>query len=87
MPKRSRYEYVTVDNNGIRVYASGTNHIFDSITTWDAYEAHWHVNPEDIQYNIYFVGIGYNMVLTCKDESEYDSIVDELTEQGIGKRI
>lgn len=87
MPKRSRYEYVNVIDNTTQVYSAGTTHYLTNIISWDAYEIHSQLNPEDIQYNIYFVGSGYNMVLSCLDETEYSSIITELTEQGIGKRI
>ena len=33
------------------------------------------------------IGTDYNMVLVCADETECDNIIDELTDQGIGKRI
>ena len=87
MPKRSRYEYVNVVNNNIQLYSAGTTHSLTNIISWDAYEIHSQLNPEDVQYNIYFVGSGYNMVLSCLDETEYNSISNELTELGIGKRI
>jgi hypothetical protein len=87
MPKRSRYEHVIVVNGNIQLHAGGTSYCLEAITQWQAFESVSNYNPEEVRYCLTLIGPEYDMVVVCADESECDNIIDELTDQCIGKRI
>jgi hypothetical protein len=79
MPKRSRYDYVTVTPTSVTVYADGKEYSISQIHSWAKLETYTHVNPEIVNHCI---SVNGNIVIRCYDEDEMNSIVDELTEQG-----
>lgn len=87
MPKRSRYSKVLIVNGNIELESRGKTYHLTDISQWQPFESVSTYNPEDIQYCLMLIGTDYNMVVVCADESECDNIIDELTDQCIGKRI
>ncbi len=87
MPKRSRYNNVLIVNGNIELESAGKTYQLEAITQWQPFESTSNYNPEEIQYCLTLIGPGYNMVVVCADEIECNNIIDELTNQGIGKRI
>jgi hypothetical protein len=83
MPKRSRYDYVTVVSGGIQIFASGVTHTFHTINNWKSYESTSIVNPEDVEYIINVFSPTGDHFIVCKDDHELQAIVEELIEQGI----
>jgi len=83
MPKRTRYDNVTINAGQVQIYASGITYTFDFIKNWKSYELTNTLNPEEVDYmlNVFFPS-GDQMIL-CKDESELLTIIDELIQQGI----
>jgi hypothetical protein len=83
MPKRSRYDYVTVVNGEIQIYASGVTYTFDVINNWKSYESTSKFNPEDVEYILNVFSPSGDHLIVCKDYSELQAIAEELKEQGI----
>jgi hypothetical protein len=87
MPKRSRYENVRIISGNIEVHSSGKTYHVKDIIEWEPFAVQSEFNPEEVQYCVTLVGTDYNMVLVCANEFECNTIIDELTDQSIGKRI
>jgi hypothetical protein len=87
MPKRSRYTNVLIVNGNIELESRGKTYHLKDITQWRPFESVSIYNPEEVHYCLTLIGPGYNMAVVCADETECDNIIDELTSQGIGKRI
>ena len=83
MPKRSRYEYVTIVDGQVQIYASDLMYTFEAIIRWDAYELTCKFNPENIDYMLNVFSTSGDQMIRCRDHSEMCSIMDELSEQGI----
>lgn len=83
MPKRSRYDYVKYVNGQVQIYASDLTYTFENIQNWNSYESKNMFNPEDVEYLLRVLCSSGDQVILCKNESELQSIVEELTEQGI----
>lgn len=87
MSKRSRYYNVFFVNGNIKMHSAGRTYHLKDITEWESFEAQSLLNSEEVKYCLTLIGTDYNMVVVCADESECNNIIDELIEQGIGKRI
>uniref|UniRef100_A0A6C0B399 Uncharacterized protein n=1 Tax=viral metagenome TaxID=1070528 RepID=A0A6C0B399_9ZZZZ len=87
MPKRSRYSKVLIVNGNIELESCGKTYHLTDITQWQPFKSVSIYNPEEIQYCLTLIGTDYNMVVVCENETECDNIINELTNQGIGKCI
>lgn len=83
MPKRSRYENVTVTNGVVRIYANQQIHEFPSVKNWSFAENTNRFNPEDVEYVISIPCVDGDTTIVCSNEEEYYLIMDELILQGL----
>jgi hypothetical protein len=83
MPKRSRYEHVTILDGQVQIYASDLMYTFETIKRWDAYELACRFNPENIDYMLNVFCASGDHLIRCRDQTEMVNIMDELSDQGI----
>jgi hypothetical protein len=83
MPKRSRYDHVTVVNGHIQIYASDTIYTFETIKQWDSYETTGWLNPEITEYILDITCESSRQMIRCKDKKELSRIIYELSDQNI----
>ena len=83
MPKRSRYENVTITNGVVHIYANKRNYDFPSVKNWSFAENTNRFNPEDVEYVITVPSNDGDTTIVCSDIGEYYLIMDELILQGL----
>lgn len=82
MPKRPRYEYVTIVADYVSVYANGSEYRLPRINSWQTFEAPSTINPEEMLQYLAIDAPDGKFIIRCKDEDETYSIIEELIDQG-----
>jgi hypothetical protein len=83
MPKRSRYQNVSIVGENVYIYAGNKLHTFNSISRYEPFEYTSSSNLNETRYVLNVVGSDCDQTILCLSENERDNIVSELESQGI----
>jgi hypothetical protein len=83
MPKRSRYDLVTVNDNTITIYADGTEYVVPRNLTWCSQQFPSYKNPEEVVPILFIQSPFGDYTIVCRDEEENEEIMEQLIAQGV----